>query len=58
MGQESLQISGDIEEIEAEKFTKDDVKTVVDKANCSENEAREALEKSNGDLAEAILSLQ
>jgi len=58
MGQETLQISGDIEEVEAKKFTEEDVKTVVDKTGCDEEKAKEALEKSNGDLAEAILSLQ
>lgn len=55
MGQESLQISGEIEE---EKSSDDDVKTVMEKANCSIEKAKEALEKADGDLASAILSLQ
>lgn len=58
MGQESLQISGDIEERELKSYNEEDVKTVVDQADCSEEEAKEALEKSNGDLAEAIISLK
>lgn len=58
MGQESLQITGSIEERELKSYKEEDVKTVVEQANCSEEEAREALEKSKGDLAEAILSLK
>ncbi|MBU4502062.1 MAG: nascent polypeptide-associated complex protein [Nanoarchaeota archaeon] len=58
MGQESLQITGDIEERDLKAYKEEDVKTVVDQAGCSEEEAKEALEKSKGDLAEAILSLQ
>jgi len=58
MGQESLQITGAIEEVSAEKFSEDDVKTVVSQASVSEDEARAALEAANGDLAQAILELQ
>ena len=58
MGQESLQIIGDIEERELKKFTEEDVKTVVNQVNCSEEKAREALENSDGDLAAAILALK
>ncbi len=59
MGQESLQITGEIEErkIEDEKFTDDDVKLVVEQTNCSEKKAREFLEKNNGDIAKTILEL-
>ena len=61
MGQETFQIAGDIEE--AEKDTKaeindDDVATVVEQTSCSLEEAKNALEESNGNLAEAILKLQ
>lgn len=56
-GQESFQISGDIREEENEEDRKEDIKTVMEKANCSEKEARKALENSNGDLTVAILSL-
>ncbi len=58
MGQETLQITGDIEERSAQKFTEDDVKTVASQAKVSEAKAREALEKNNGDLAKSILELQ
>lgn len=60
MGQESLQITGDIEERnleENEKFTDDDVKIVIEQTNCSEKKAREFLEKNNGDIAKTILEL-
>jgi len=55
-GQESFQITGDISE-EIEKFSNDDVQTVMEKTGKSEEECREALENSDGDLAEAILEL-
>jgi nascent polypeptide-associated complex subunit alpha len=54
-GQESFQISGDISEKE-EKYSESDVKVVMEKTNCSKEEALAALEKT-GDLAEAILEL-
>jgi nascent polypeptide-associated complex subunit alpha len=53
-GQETFQISGEInEEIEN---SEDDVKTIMEKTNCTEEQAEEAL-KQTGDLAEAILEL-
>ncbi len=59
MGQESIQITGDIEEQEPQaEILAEDVKTVAAQAKVSEAKARKALEKSKGDLAEAILSLQ
>jgi len=56
MGQESLQITGEMEKIGAGKS--DDVKLVMEQAKCSEDEARKALERSNGDIAQAILELE
>ncbi|MDD5012280.1 MAG: nascent polypeptide-associated complex protein [Candidatus Nanoarchaeia archaeon] len=53
-GQESFQITGDISEESG--FSDDDVKVVMEKTNCSEDEAKSALEET-GDLAEAILKL-
>ena len=53
-GQETFQISGDISEESG--FSEDDVNVVMEKTNCSEKEAKEALEET-GDLAEAILKL-
>ena len=55
MGEESLQITGDIEE---ESISEDDIKTVSEQAGVSKEKAKEALEKFNGDLAEAILYLK
>ncbi|MFH1520533.1 MAG: nascent polypeptide-associated complex protein [Candidatus Micrarchaeota archaeon] len=54
-GQLSFQISGKVRK-EA-KSTVEDVKMVMEQAGCSEDDAKSALEKSNGDIAEAILSL-
>ena len=56
MGQESLQITGDIEE--EQNITEDDINTVAEQANVSKDKAREVLEKNNGDLAAAIMELK
>jgi nascent polypeptide-associated complex subunit alpha len=66
-GQENFQISGDIEEQEAGESQKDkeskqdntdaDIKTIMEKVGCIEEEAKIAYEKANKDLADAILSL-
>ena len=61
MGHESLQISGEIEEVEKDtkvEIKEEDIETVVAQTSCSEDEARGALEQTNGNLAEAILQLQ
>jgi len=59
-GQTNFQISGDISEeiaeLEEDK-TEEDIKTIVEKTKCTKEQAKEALEKANGDLTEAILSL-
>jgi nascent polypeptide-associated complex subunit alpha len=60
MGQETFQISGEIEERSLEtrpEINEDDVKTVMDQANVSKEEARKAIEESKGDLAEAIMKI-
>ncbi len=57
-GQESFQVTGDISEEAAEAFSDEDVKMVVSQTEKSEDEVRAALEKSDGDIAEAIISLQ
>ena len=56
MGQDSLQISGEIHEETA--ISEEDITTVAAQANVSKEEAKKALEESNGDLADAILKLQ
>ena len=61
MGQESLQISGDIIEVAKDdnpEINDDDISTVIEQTNCSRENALEALQNSNGNLAEAILRLQ
>jgi nascent polypeptide-associated complex subunit alpha len=55
MGQRTYQISGD-EKTEA-VIPEDDIKLVAMQANVSEDEARSALEETDGDLAEAIVLL-
>jgi len=59
MGQHSFQISGQVEEIEeTPEITSDDVAAVMQQANCSEQEAKDALKETSGDIAQAILKLQ
>jgi nascent polypeptide-associated complex subunit alpha len=55
-GQESFQIAGEISKEESEGFSEDDIEVVMQKTDCSREEAEEAL-KETGDLAEAILKL-
>jgi nascent polypeptide-associated complex subunit alpha len=60
MGQETYQLTGEV--IERSLDTKpdineEDVKTVMEQTNSTEEEARKAIEESNGDLAEAIMKL-
>ena len=61
MGQETIQITGDIHERELEteaEINADDIKTVMEQANVSEDQAKSAIESNNGDLAAAIMSFQ
>lgn len=58
MGQESFQISGVVEEKSVDatpEITEEDIKTVMDQAHVSMEKAKAAIEKNNGDLAQAIL---
>lgn len=55
MGQETLQITGDIEEFSG--ITEDDIKTVMDQTKVSKEQAKKTLEKNKGDLAKTILEL-
>ncbi|NPE26922.1 nascent polypeptide-associated complex protein [Methanococcoides sp. SA1] len=57
-GQESFQVTGDVSEEEVESFSDEDVEMVVSQTGKSEDEVRAALEESEGDIAEAILSLK
>jgi nascent polypeptide-associated complex subunit alpha len=54
-GQASFQIAGNVR-VE-EKTAADDIKMVMEQTGCTEEDAKAALEKSNGDIAEAIVSL-
>lgn len=54
-GQETFQITGDVSEEEG-SFSDEDVKVVMEKTGCSEDDAVNALEET-GDLAEAIMKL-
>ncbi len=56
MGEESFQITGEIEE--QSSISEEDIKTVMEQTSCSEKEAHDALERAEGDLAKAILELQ
>lgn len=59
-GQENFQISGNISEEESlvqEEESEEDIKTIVEKTGCSEEDARKALENADGDLTEALINL-
>ena len=57
MGQDTFQISGDVEEREKEGFSSEDVETVMEQSGASEEEAISALRETN-DLADAIMKLK
>ena len=56
MGQDSIQIIGEIEEESA--ISKEDVKMVAERAKVSEKDALRTLTETKGDIAEAILKLK
>ena len=61
MGQENFQISGDVHEEEVSSvpdISEEDIKTVMEQAGSDRNTARKAIEKAEGNLAEAILNLK
>ena len=61
MGQETFQVVGDITEVGKDnkaEINEDDMSTVMEQTSCSREEALEALQESNGNLAEAIIKLQ
>ncbi len=58
--EETFQIIGNYEVVEREievNISEEDIKTVQEQANVSEEEARKALENTKGDIAEAIIYL-
>jgi nascent polypeptide-associated complex subunit alpha len=70
-GQENFQISGDVSEVEdgegdivgaveeeaEEDKSEEDIAVIVERTGVSEEEARGALEKADGDLTEALMAL-
>ena len=58
-GTTNFQISGDITEevIKEENSAEEDIEMIMEKTGCDKDKAKAALEKSGGDLTEAILSL-
>lgn len=61
MGQSTYQIIGEPVEQPLStqpEISEDDINTVMEQVNCSEEEARKALEETKGDIAEAILKLK
>ena len=60
MGQESFQISGDVHERSLETtsaFNDGDIDAVIAQTGTTPEQARDALERSQGDIAKAILDL-
>jgi nascent polypeptide-associated complex subunit alpha len=57
-GMKTFQVMGDVKERASRSYTDADVNMVMTQAGVSEKEARDALEKHGGDIAEAILELQ
>jgi len=55
MGQKTYQVTGD--ETAETKIPEDDIKLVAVQASVTEDEAKKALEETEGDLAEAIVLL-
>jgi nascent polypeptide-associated complex subunit alpha len=60
MGQETYQVVGDVEEVEAgvSDISDEDVKTVVEQTGVDEEKARESLTEHKGDIAKTILDLK
>lgn len=61
MGQETFQISGEIEERSlstAPDISQEDIDTVVEQTGVDKKTAQKTLEETEGDIAEAILKLK
>lgn len=60
MGQDTYQITGSPNEVEADSMpdiSDEDLETIIAQTGCSLEEAQNALVKTKGDLAEAIMNL-
>ncbi|MBD3313235.1 nascent polypeptide-associated complex protein [Candidatus Woesearchaeota archaeon] len=61
MGQETYQIVGNVHEREASsepEISSDDIKTVAEQAEVTEDDAEQALKETQGDIAAAIIKLK
>mgnify|MGYP001596335342 CR=1 FL=1 len=61
MGQETFQIVGDITEVDKDEkpeINEEDIATVMEQTDCTKDEALEALQSNNSNLAKAILKIQ
>ncbi len=57
-GNKTFQVNGDVQEKATTQEEKSDVEIVAEKTGCTKQEAEKALANSNGDIAEAIMSLE
>lgn len=60
MGQQTLQVTGDMQVVALEtkaEISDDDIETVAGQTGVSKEQARDAIEKADGDLAQAIMDL-
>jgi nascent polypeptide-associated complex subunit alpha len=59
-GQETYQVSGEAKEMEdeTESFNQEDIQMVISQTGKNEDEVKQALEKTEGDIAEAIIALK
>jgi nascent polypeptide-associated complex subunit alpha len=57
-GQETYQVSGEAIEESAIPFSEEDIKMVMEQTEKPEKLVRETLEKTDGDIAEAIMQLK
>lgn len=58
-GQETYQISGEaIHESAKPEISEEDINTIIQQTGCTKEKAKEILEETKGDLAEAILKLK
>lgn len=58
MGQDTWQITGEVSERTRAPFSEDDVKTVVNQTGANEEEVKQVLYQTHGDLAQAILRIK
>ena len=56
-GQDTIQVIGKMTEREKEKFSKEDISTIMEQTGASEEDARKVLEEE-GDIAAAIIRLK